>query len=72
VLYLVDASQIETKHSNVYLALEQIEILPVINKIDLPAARPDDVSRDMEDLLGVPANNMPRISAKSGLASKPF
>ena len=67
---VVDASQgIEAQTlSNVYLALEQdLEILPVINKIDLPAARPDDVAHEIEDLLGVDASEMVRISAKSGI-----
>jgi GTP-binding protein LepA len=66
---VVDASQgIEAQTlSNVYLALEQdLEILPVINKIDLPAARPDDIAKEVEDLLGVSANEMIRISAKQG------
>ena len=68
---VVDASQgIEAQTlSNVYLALEQdLEIIPVINKIDLPAAQPEEVARDVQDLLGVPAEDMPRISAKTGLA----
>ena len=67
---VVDASQgIEAQTlSNVYLALEQdLEILPVINKIDLPAARPDDVAQEIEDLLGESKEAMLRISAKSGI-----
>lgn len=67
---VVDASQgIEAQTlSNVYLALEQnLEIIPVINKIDLPAAQPDDVAREVEDLLGTPSREMPRISAKNGV-----
>jgi len=67
---VVDASQgIEAQTlSNVYLALEQnLEIIPVINKIDLPAAQPDDVAREVEDLLGTPSREMPRISAKNGI-----
>lgn len=66
---VVDASQgIEAQTlSNVYLALEQdLEIIPVINKIDLPAAQPDAVAREIEDLLGTPIDDMPRISAKNG------
>jgi GTP-binding protein LepA len=67
---VVDASQgIEAQTlANVYLALEQdLEILPVINKIDLPAARPDDVAKELEDLLGIEASEMVMISAKQGL-----
>ena len=69
-ILVVDASQgIEAQTlSNVYLALEQdLEIIPVINKIDLPAARPDEIAQEIEDLLGTPADDMPRISAKSGI-----
>lgn len=68
---VVDASQgIEAQTlSNVYLAIEQdLEIIPVINKIDLPAARPDDIAQEIEDLLGsTSAEDMLRISAKKGL-----
>ena len=67
---VVDASQgIEAQTlSNVYLALEQdLELIPVINKIDLPAARPDDIAIDVEDLLGIDESEMLRISAKSGI-----
>ena len=66
---VVDASQgIEAQTlSNVYLALEQdLEILTVINKVDLPAAHPDQVAGELEELLGTPASDMLRISAKSG------
>ncbi len=69
-ILVVDASQgIEAQTlSNVYLALEQdLEIIPVINKIDLPAAQPSDVARDVEELLGTPAREMCRISAKNGI-----
>jgi GTP-binding protein LepA len=68
-ILVVDASQgIEAQTlTNVYLALEQdLEIIPVINKIDLPAARPDDIAQELEDLLGTPAEDILRISAKSG------
>lgn len=67
---VVDASQgIEAQTlSNVYLALEQdLEIIPVINKIDLPAARPEDIAQEVEDLLGVDSDEMILISAKSGI-----
>lgn len=69
-LLVVDASQgIEAQTlTNVYLALEQdLEIIPIINKIDLPAATPDDIAQEIEDLLGTPAEDILRISAKSGL-----
>jgi GTP-binding protein LepA len=67
---VVDSSQgIEAQTlANVYLALEQdLEIIPVVNKIDLPAARPDEVAKEVEELLGVPADQILRISAKSGI-----
>ena len=69
-ILVVDASQgIEAQTlSNVYLALEQdLEIIPVINKIDLPAAQPDEIARDVQELLGTPVAHMPRISAKNGI-----
>lgn len=69
-LLVVDASQgIEAQTlSNVYLALEQdLEIIPTINKIDLPAARPAEIAQELEDLLGIPADEMLQISAKSGI-----
>jgi len=69
-ILVVDASQgIEAQTlTNVYLALEQdLEIIPVINKIDLPAAQPDVVAQEIEDLLGTPAEDMLRISAKNGV-----
>jgi GTP-binding protein LepA len=67
---VVDSSQgIEAQTlANVYLALEQnLEIIPVVNKIDLPAARPDEVAKEVEELLGIPAAQILRISAKSGI-----
>ena len=67
---VVDASQgIEAQTlANVYLALEQdLEIIPVLNKIDLPSARPDDVAQEVENLLGYPAEDIVRISAKQGI-----
>jgi GTP-binding protein LepA len=68
-LLVVDATQgIEAQTlANLYLALEaDLTIIPVINKIDLPSARPDDVAKEVEDLLGVPAEDMPQVSAKTG------
>ena len=67
---VVDASQgIEAQTlANVYLAMEQdLEIIPVLNKIDLPSARPDDVAQEVENLLGYPAEDIVRISAKQGI-----
>ena len=67
---VVDSSQgIEAQTlANVYLALEQdLEIVPVVNKIDLPAARPDEVAKEVEELLGIPSSDILRISAKSGI-----
>ena len=54
--------------ANVYLALDNnLEILPVINKVDLPNARPDEVKKEIEDIIGIPAEDAPCISAKTGL-----
>ena len=67
---VVDAAQgVEAQTlANVYLALDNnLEILPVINKIDLPSADPDRVAEEVEDLIGLPADDAPRISAKTGL-----
>ena len=67
---VVDASQgVEAQTlANTYLALENdLEILPVINKVDLPNARPDEVAKEIEDVIGLEAMDAPRISAKSGL-----
>jgi len=67
---VVDASQgIEAQTlANVYLALEHnLEIMPVINKIDLPAARPDEVIQEIEDVIGLEAQDAPQISAKNGI-----
>ena len=69
-ILVVDASQgVEAQTiANVYLALENnLEILPVINKIDLPSARPDEVAKEVEDIIGIPADHAPRISAKEGI-----
>jgi GTP-binding protein LepA len=67
---VVDASQgIEAQTlANLYLALDQsLEIIPVVNKIDLPSARPADVAKEVEDLLGTPASDVIPISAKQGI-----
>ncbi|MCC7209585.1 MAG: elongation factor 4 [Anaerolineae bacterium] len=67
---VVDASQgIEAQTlANLYLALEHdLEIIPVINKIDLPSARPDEIAQDLEDLLGIPKEDMVKVSAKTGV-----
>lgn len=69
-ILVVDSSQgVEAQTlANVYLALDNnLEILPVINKIDLPNARPEEVKNEIEDIIGIPAQNAPCISAKSGL-----
>ena len=69
-ILVVDAAQgVEAQTlANVYLALDNnLEILPVINKIDLPSADPDRVAAEVEDLIGLPADDAPRISAKTGL-----
>src|SRR5215467_8045050 len=66
---VVDASQgIEAQTlANLYLALENnLEIIPVINKIDLPAARPDEIAQELEDLLGIARADMIQVSAKTG------
>ena len=69
-ILVVDSSQgVEAQTlANVYLAIDNnLEILPVINKIDLPNARPDEVKKEIEDIIGIPALDAPCISAKSGL-----
>lgn len=69
-ILVVDAAQgIEAQTlANVYLALDNnLEILPVINKIDLPAAEPERVKHEIEDVIGLDASQAPLISAKSGL-----
>lgn len=66
---IVDASQgIEAQTlANTYLALDHdLEIVPVINKIDLPAAEPERVAKEVEDVIGIPCMDSPRISAKTG------
>ena len=67
---IVDASQgVEAQTlANTYLALEHdLEILPVINKIDLPAAEPQRTKTEIEDIIGIPAMDAPEISAKQGI-----
>ncbi len=69
-ILVVDASQgIEAQTlTNVYLALDlNLELLPVVNKIDLPAARPEEIAKDVEELLGLPAEEMTLISAKNNI-----
>ncbi|SCI00526.1 Elongation factor 4 [uncultured Ruminococcus sp.] len=69
-LLVVDASQgIEAQTlANTYLALEHdLEVVPVVNKIDLPSADPERVCQEVEDVIGIPAMDAPRVSAKVGL-----
>ncbi len=69
-ILVVDASQgIEAQTlANTYLAIEHdLEVLPVVNKIDLPAADPERVCKEIEDIIGIPALDAPRISAKTGV-----
>jgi len=69
-ILVVDAAQgIQAQTmAHLFAALEQdLVILPVLNKIDLPAARPEEVAQEIEDLLGTPAEDIPLISAKEGL-----
>ena len=69
-ILVVDASQgVEAQTlANVYLAIDNnLEILPVINKVDLPNARPDEVKKEIEDIIGISAQDAPCISAKTGL-----
>jgi GTP-binding protein LepA len=66
---VVDAAQgIEAQTlANAYLALEaDLEVIPVVNKIDLPSARPDEVAREIEDVIGLAASDVLRVSAKTG------
>ena len=69
-ILVVDSSQgVEAQTlANVYLALDNnLEVLPVLNKVDLPNARPDEIKKEIEDIIGLPAMDAPCISAKSGL-----
>ncbi|MCH5323897.1 MAG: elongation factor 4 [Eubacterium sp.] len=70
---VVDASQgIEAQTlANTYLAIDQdLEVIPVINKIDLPSAHPDEVKEEIENVIGIPAEDAPLISAKMGINIK--
>ena len=69
-ILVVDAAQgVEAQTlANVYLALENdLEVIPVINKVDLPVARPIEVKHEIEDIIGIEAMNAPEVSAKTGL-----
>ena len=69
-ILVVDSTQgVEAQTlANVYLALDaDLEVVPVINKVDLPNARPDEVKKEIEDIIGLPAMDAPCISAKTGL-----
>ena len=69
-LLVVDATQgVEAQTlANTYLAIDAgLEVLPVINKIDLPSARPAEVKSEIEDIIGIPAEDAPEISAKNGI-----
>lgn len=69
-ILVVDAAQgVEAQTlANVYLALDHdLDVMPVINKIDLPSAQPDEVVKEIEDVIGIEAADAPRISAKTGL-----
>ncbi len=68
-ILIVDASQgIEAQTlANTYLAIDHnLEVVPVVNKIDLPSAQPEHVIKEIEDVIGIPAEDAPRISAKTG------
>ena len=69
-ILVVDASQgVEAQTlANCYLAIDHnLEVVPVLNKIDLPSADPDAVAKEVEDVIGLPCMDAPRISAKQGL-----
>lgn len=68
-ILVVDASQgVEAQTlANTYLALDAgLEIIPVINKVDLPSADPNRVSKEIEDIIGIPCDDVPKVSAKTG------
>ncbi len=72
-ILVVDATQgIQAQTlANCYLALDNdLEIVPVINKIDLPSARPEEVKQEIEDVIGIEAEDAPLVSAKTGLKHK--
>ena len=69
-ILVVDSSQgVEAQTlANVYLAIDNnLEVIPVLNKVDLPNARPEEVKKEIEEIIGIPAMDAPCISAKSGL-----
>ena len=69
-ILVVDAAQgVEAQTlANVFLALDHdLDVMPVINKVDLPSAQPDEVVKEIEDVIGIEAEDAPRISAKTGL-----
>ena len=69
-ILVVDAAQgVQAQTlANVYLAFDaKLEIIPVLNKVDLPSAEPEKVIKEIEDIIGIPAEDAPRISAKTGL-----
>ncbi|SDY17236.1 translation elongation factor 4 [Lachnobacterium bovis] len=69
-ILVVDAAQgVEAQTlANVYLAIDHdLDVLPVINKVDLPSARPEEVAQEIEDVIGIEAMDAPKISAKTGL-----
>ena len=72
-LLIVDAAQgVEAQSvANCYTAIEQgLEVIPVLNKIDLPSAEPERVMHEIEDVIGIPADNALKISAKTGIGVK--
>ncbi|WP_138159296.1 translation elongation factor 4 [Peptoniphilus catoniae] len=69
-LVVVDSSQgVEAQTlANVYLAIDQdLELIPILNKIDLPSARPDEVKKEIEDIIGLDCEDAPLVSAKNGI-----
>lgn len=67
-LLLTHLRALRRKLANTYLAVDSgLEIVPVINKIDLPSADPDRVIEEIEDVIGIPAEDAPKISAKQGI-----